>query len=227
MSWSLIRVASSLVILAVVPTFLLATAPPLKIAANDNRSTAGELRDDTLRLSLDLREGQWHPESEEGRALTVYAFGETGKGLQNPGPLIRVRQGTEIYVTLHNALPVAATVHGLHERPGSEKDFLTLQPGGTQDVRFKAGAPGTYYYWASTTDSAVDRRMPIDSQLAGAFIVDTPGAVPTDRIFVIGVWYKEVPFRLGAAQLATINGKSWPIQNASRSSRARRSAGDG
>ena len=91
---------------------------PPTIAANDNRTPAGELRDGVLTISLELGEGQWHPESEEGQVLTVYAIGETGRKLQNPGPLIRVPQGTEIHATVHNALPVVATVHGLHERPG-------------------------------------------------------------------------------------------------------------
>jgi FtsP/CotA-like multicopper oxidase with cupredoxin domain len=121
-----------------------------------------------------------------------------------------VPQGTEIHAIVHNALPVAAMIHGLHERPGNEKDAFTLQPGATQDERFKAGEPGAYYYWVSTTGSPLERRMPIETQLAGAFIVDPPGVATTDRVFVIGVWYKEVPFRPGSPQVATINGKSWP-----------------
>jgi FtsP/CotA-like multicopper oxidase with cupredoxin domain len=182
----------------------------LTIAANDNRSPAGALRNGVLTISLELGEGQWRPESEEGEALTVYAIAERGRLLQNPGPLIRIPQGTEIHVTLHNALPVTAAVHGLHERPGNEKDVLILQPGATQEAHFKAGEPGAYYYWASTTDSTLERRMPIETQLAGAFIVDPSGVATADRVFVIGVWYKEVPFRTGAPQVATINGKSWP-----------------
>lgn len=191
-------------------SFLCASDRPPPIAANDNRSPAGELRNGVLTISLELGEGQWHPESEDGAALTVYAIGETGRSLQNPGPLIRVPQSTEIHAIVHNALPVAATVHGLHERPGNEKDAFVLQPGATQEVRFKAGEAGAYYYWASTTSSTLERRMPIETQLAGAFIVDPPGVATTDRVFVIGVWYQEVPFRPGCPQVATINGKSWP-----------------
>jgi FtsP/CotA-like multicopper oxidase with cupredoxin domain len=121
-----------------------------------------------------------------------------------------VPQGTEIHVTVHNALPVAATVHGLHERPGNEKDAFVLQPGARQDVHFKTGEAGAYYYWVSTTGSAVQLRMPIETQLAGAFIVDPPGAATADRVFVTGVWYKEIPFSPLSPAVATINGKSWP-----------------
>ena len=207
---SLVRPSCLLTILIVASSFLCAVDSLPTIAANDNRSPAGQVRDGVLTIFLELGEGQWHPESEEGESVTVYAFGERGRSLQNPGPLIRVPQGTEIHAIVHNALPVAATVHGLHERPGNEKDAFILQPGATQDVRFKAGEPGAYYYWASTTDSALEQRTPIETQFAGAFIVDPPGIATADRVFVIGVWYKEVPFRPGSPQVATINGKSWP-----------------
>ena len=207
---SFARPSGLLTIVVLASSFLSAADRLPTIAANDNRSPAGELRDGVLTISLELGEGQWHPESEEGKALTVYAFGERGRSLQNPGPLIRVPQGTEIHAIMHNGLPVAATVHGLHERPGSEKDAFIVQPGATQEVRFKAGEPGAYYYWVSTTDSTLERRMPIETQLAGAFIIDPPGFATADRVFVIGVWYKEVPFRPGSPQVATINGKSWP-----------------
>lgn len=202
---------SCLLTILVIATSLRCVADPLPtITANDNRSRAGELRNGVLTIRLELGEGQWKPESEDGEALTVYAFGEAGGPLQNPGPLIRVTQGAEIHANVHNSLPVAVTVHGLHERPGNEKDAFILQPGATQEVRFKAGEPGAYYYWASTTDSTLERRMPIETQLAGAFVIDPPGVVATDRVFVIGIWYNGVPFTPRSPQLATINGKSWP-----------------
>jgi FtsP/CotA-like multicopper oxidase with cupredoxin domain len=179
------------------------------IASNDNRSRAGQLRNGVLTLHLEVGEGQWHPESKEGAAIPIYAFGEAGQPLQNPGPLIRMPQGIEVQGTVHNALPVAVTLHGLHERPGEEKDSLTLPPGATQEFRFKAGAPGTYFYWGTTTGSAIAQRKTIETQLAGALVVDPPGVVAKDRIFVIGLWGEDVldPTFHG---VAAINGKSWP-----------------
>ena len=110
------------------------------IVANNNRESGGELRDGVLTLRLELRNGIWHPESEEGEAIPVYAFGEAGKPLQAPAPLVRVPQGTVVEVSVHNTLAVPATLHGLHERPGDAADVVTVQPGAKQEVRFKAGA---------------------------------------------------------------------------------------
>lgn len=191
------------------------------INCNDNRLSAGELHDGVLRLQLEIGQGRWHPQSEDGEVFTVYAFGETNKPLQNPGPVIRVSQGSEIDIVVHNSLAVAATVHGLHERPGNDDapaGRLTVPPHESREVRFKAGAPGTYYYWASTTGSAISKRTAIDTQLNGAFVVDTlstnatdgkQAEVPQDRVFLISLWFPGA-FVLGGPQMATINGKSWP-----------------
>jgi FtsP/CotA-like multicopper oxidase with cupredoxin domain len=204
------RLASLLAILVIASSFLGAASLPTPIAVNDNRTLAGELRNGVLTIRLELGEGAWHPESEDGEVFTVYAFGEAGKPLQNPGPLIRVPEGTEIHAILHNALPVAATVHGLHARPGDEKDVLQLPPDATKEVRFKTGTAGTYYYWATTTGHSILQRMPVETQLGGALIVDPPGTVATDRVFVIGVYYQDPPFRAGIPQEGTINGKAFP-----------------
>src|SRR5271165_7373204 len=79
------------------------------ILANDNRTPAGSLRGNVLTLQLEMRKGIWHPEKEDGEAIPVYAFAETGKALQVPGPAIRVPQGTTIDISLHSALAVPAT----------------------------------------------------------------------------------------------------------------------
>lgn len=184
--------------------FAQGSLPP--IAINDNRSPAGELRNGVLTVHLEIGEGQWRPESDDGEAIRIYAFGETGKPLQIPGPLIRVPQGTEISARVHNALGQAVSVRGFHERPGKASDAFTVQPGATQEVRFRAGAPGTYYYWATTTGAPLmSNWTPVEDELAGALIVDPPGAAVNDRVFVIGR-------RVGPniRPILTVNGKSWP-----------------
>src|SRR5262249_60508297 len=48
-----------------------------------------------------------------------------------------------------------------------------------------------------------------DSQLHGAFIVDPPGTVAPDRVFVIGTW-RDRHLAQESFDVPTINGKSWP-----------------
>src|SRR5262249_34570944 len=87
------------------------------ISTNENRVPAGQLEVGVLTLHLELRQGVWSPEAPDGRAIPVYAFAEEGHVLQTPAPLIRVPQGTELRVCVHNLLSVSTRVYGLHERP--------------------------------------------------------------------------------------------------------------
>lgn len=182
--------------------------PPLAaIAANDNRTPAGSLRKGVLALHLEIGKGEWHPGSEQGTPIPVHAFGEAGRALQVPGPMIRVPVGTTIDAAVHNGLSLPAFVHGLASHAAPAAGALTLQPGETRKVRFVADSAGTYYYWAATADVGIDARRRPDSQLQGALIVDPPGAVPQDRVFVISLWQDAVA---APDFVAAINGKQWP-----------------
>jgi FtsP/CotA-like multicopper oxidase with cupredoxin domain len=185
--------------------------------ANDNCAPAGHLKNGVLDLHLELRQGRWHPEDDAGAYRDIYAFGEEGHAPQTPSPLIRVPQGTQIHATVHNTLTVTAEIYGLHSHPAAgkdapndaAKDALSLAPGETRAVQFLAGDPGTYFYWATTSNAAaLDLRTDAETLLSGAFIVDPPGAKPVDRIFVISIWSKGdgADFQ----EIDSINGKSWP-----------------
>ena len=181
--------------------------PP--ILANQNHSSAGVIRDGILTVHLEIGKGEWHPEAEDGIAVSVYAFGEAGHPLQNPGPLIRVPQGTDIRASVHNTLPVAVTVHGLGDRK-SEKDVgLHMAPGAEEQVRFTATAAGLYLYWAAAEANDLRMRNGVDAELNGAIVVDPPGAGAKDEIFVLEM-ISDVPGLSARQTLATINGKSWP-----------------
>jgi len=186
-----------------------ASDPP-RIDANSNRTPAGKLENGVLTLRLEMRQADWYPEADTGPSMNVYAFGEEGKSLQVPGPLIRVPQGTEIRITLHNFLPAAAIVHGLHQHPGEMSEVVQVPAGEVREVRFSAGVAGTYQYWASAGgELRLGRPFKQDSQLAGAFVVDSPGTVPADRVFVIGMWRSQVLAQI-SQDVPVINGKSWP-----------------
>ncbi|HEY3930724.1 MAG TPA: multicopper oxidase domain-containing protein [Candidatus Koribacter sp.] len=183
------------------------------IAANQNRIPAGTLQNHTLELNIEIRRGVWHPEAEDGPTLYVEAFGETGKPAQIPGPLVRVSQGTTIHVTVKNTLTKnAAKVYGFVAHPSENPDPLEVPAGEAREVTFEAGAPGTYFYWARTEDFK-PKVHPIleDAQLNGAFVVDPPGEVAPDRIFVMNQMFPQPDVTHPGFEVVTINGKLYPF----------------
>lgn len=204
-----VAVARLLLICSALVVYAFAGDSVSPILANQNHTPAGVLRDGVLSVQLEIGMGEWHPEAEDGMALTVYAFGETGHPLQNPGPLIRVPEGTEIHASLHNSLPVAITVHGLGDANGKKDGSVHIAPRALAQVSFKATTPGLYFYWGASEVDDVKLRYGIDAELTGALVVDPPGASADDEIFVMEMMSERAG--LAARQtLATINGKSWP-----------------
>jgi FtsP/CotA-like multicopper oxidase with cupredoxin domain len=184
------------------------------VVANDNRVTAGQVVAHELHLSLDALWGRWYIDGPGGAAVPMQAFAERGKAPQIPGPVIRVPVGTTVVVSVRNE--IAGThlgMHGLMNRPALRDASFDVPFGATREVRFRADAAGTYYYWGTTTGKAVGKRAGVDSQLNGAIVVDPPGARPHDRIFVIGQWdnVRTPKGRLDFAyEVNVINGRPWP-----------------
>jgi manganese oxidase len=191
------------------------------VVANDNTRPAGVSRDGTVTIRLRAGMGTWRPEGG-GVALDVEAFGLEDAPLSVPAPLIRVREGDRLVVSIRNDLATALRVHGLCTRDGTACAPIDVAPGEFQEVQFASGLSGTYHYWATTLGAPVPFR-----ELAGAIVVD-PGDARTagDRIFVITEWTSLTPEQLRqilAADDATaafvgmhprltfvINGLSWP-----------------
>ncbi len=188
---------------------------PARITANNNRRPAGTLRDGKLELKLDVVNASWFPEAETGPSVMMQAFVEEGRAPEIPGPMIRVPEGTEIHIAIHNSLPGSElVVHGLHTRPATSDDVVRIPAGATREVTFQSGAPGTYFYWATSTNQPLITRNGKDSQLSGAIIVDPRSAPATDRTFVIGVYREELDNRgrlsTHPREIVVANGKSWP-----------------
>jgi manganese oxidase len=181
-----------------------ADSPVAEVMANENRTPGGELKNGVLTLHLELRKGRWYPGAEGGIYRDVYAFAEEGKAAQTPGPLIRVPQGTQIHLTIRNTLPMAAKIYGLHSHPGDANEAMSLAAGETREVQFATAEPGTYLYWAATSNHEMKDRDQGETMLSGAFVVDSPGAKVDDRIMVIGLYSN------AKEELLSINGKSWP-----------------
>lgn len=98
-------------------------------AANDNRSSAGVLKNGILELKLELRASRWYPEDENGAHVDAYAFAEVGAAPQIPGPLIRVPQNATIHLTIRNTLRETSKIAGLNTHPANTPGALSLAPG--------------------------------------------------------------------------------------------------
>src|SRR6478672_9639557 len=185
---------------------------PERVIPNDNRTAAGTLRNGVLTVHLEAREGLWFPDEDAGPSIALQMFAEVGKAPQNPGPLIRVPAGTLLRVSVRNSLGDSVLVlHGFRTRPSTLDDTVQVAAGATRELEFRAGAPGTYFYWGTTTHHGASDRSGIDSQLHGAFIVDPAGVrPPPDRIFVLGDYSGPADSAGDNAELRVINGLSWP-----------------
>ena len=190
---------------------------PERIQTHDNERPTGTLTDGVLRVQLDTRVGTWYPHGADGPSTEMLAFGEVGRPLQIPGPIIRVPAGTDVIVSLTNSLMDSTlTVHGLVPRPApaGASDTVVVAPGATREVRFRLDAPGAYYYWATTMGRAFRTRVREDAQLSGAIIVDARGAAPRhERVLVFGEWADTVAGENAPPQrrlLLVVNGRSWP-----------------
>ena len=184
-----------------------------RAVANDNRIAQGSVRNDTLSLHLVMRSALWYPEGPAGCALPVHVFAEEGAKAQVPGPLLRVRAGAMLHVTVRNALPYALWVRGLQDRDAGRLDSAEIVPGATRAFAFRASVPGAWYYWAGGASARVPASGP-DGQLVGALVVDSAldrdAARPRDRVFVLTRWTPDGQPGNRGFQLNAINGRSWP-----------------
>lgn len=178
-----------------------------EVQINDNRKPAGELRNGIFYINLEIREGNWYPETKDGAPIKITAITEVGKPLQVPGPLIRVPEGTEIKATITNrATGQPHSLFGFYQRPNSNlKDSILIAPGETKQINFSAGTAGTYFYYANKGPFPHIR-----VQLYGALIVDAKNEKPdpAERIIMIGVNLDKVDTNL--MRQYVMNGLTWP-----------------
>lgn len=184
---------------------------------NDNRTSAGRLRNGVLTLRLVAQWTAWTLQSDVARDLPMLAFAEEGGQPTIPGPVLRVKQGTRVRVAVRNPLPgLTLVVRGLSGHATDARDSLVVPSGATVEHEFTAGAEGTFFYWGTISKATTPPfRYGYDSQLNGAFVVDPPApARPrADRIFMITLWSDSTDadgtFSI-AREFWAINGKSWP-----------------
>ena len=186
-------------------------ANALAAVANNNRTAAGAISGRVLTLTMDVVSARWKPEGDADLEVPVLAFAERGKAPSVPGPLVRVRVGTELRLMLTNRTDSALVIGGLRAGTAPKSDTVHLAAGATREVRARFNSTGTYAYWgAFKGTTALDRNW-LDSQLNGAIVVDAPTAKTDDYVFLISEWFYPYDDRRQTFEVATvINGKGFP-----------------
>ncbi|MCM8748286.1 copper-containing nitrite reductase [Thermomicrobiaceae bacterium CFH 74404] len=117
---------------------------------------------------------------DDGVAYTFWTFNGTV-----PGPMIRVRQGDTVELTLKNN-PNNKTPHNIDLHavtgPGGGAKYTVVNPGGSATIRFKALNPGVYVYHCAVPPIP----MHVSSGMYGLIVVEPPGGLPpVDREFYV------------------------------------------
>lgn len=122
---------------------------------------------------------------EIGSSVTYQAwtFGDTV-----PAPVIHVRQGQTVQVTLtnHGTMPHSIDFHAAQIAPNPA--FHDVNPGETEQFSFVATTPGVFLYHCGSTPVLLH----ISNGMCGALVVDpTPQLPPATESFVLvqGEWY--------------------------------------
>ena len=202
---------AALIPLALIVSGSIRARAPESVIPNDNRISAGTLKNGVLTVRLETRTGLWRPEGDKGRAVALGAFAEEGKPPSAPGPLIRARVGTTVRVRIRNLYDEPLVVFGLGKTRGTS-DSAIVKPNATADFSFTATMPGTFYYTGRRGLDPVFGTLSKDLQLHGAIVVDPASGPVADRVFVIAWWFTvdaKSPTGLGRATMV-MNGLSWP-----------------
>ena len=112
----------------------------------------------------------------------------------SPGPVIHVRQGQLVHVTLKNTSPMAHSIDFHAARVAPNKAFVDVQPGKSFSFSFRAGDPGVFMYHCGTKPVLAH----IANGMYGAIVVDpaNPKLLPPvhhSYVIVSGEWYLSAP----------------------------------
>lgn len=124
-----------------------------------------------------------------------------------PGPVLRVKQGGEVWARLKNSLPQPTTVHWHGIRIANAMDGVAgltqdpVAPGGTFDYRFAAPDAGTYWYHPHNRSWEQVARG-----LYGVLIVEEPSPpdVDQDIVLVADDWRLDAEGRIDEASLGSL-----------------------
>jgi nitrite reductase (NO-forming) len=117
-----------------------------------------------------------------GIRYDAWTFGSTV-----PGPVIHVRQGQLVKVTLRNTSPMPHSVDFHAAQVAPNIAFSDVLPGASKTFSFRATVPGVFMYHCGTAPAF----MHIANGMYGAIIVEPPNMPRADRQYVLvsGEWY--------------------------------------
>jgi nitrite reductase (NO-forming) len=121
-----------------------------------------------------------------GIRYEAWTFGDTA-----PGPVIHVREGQRVEVTLKNNSPMPHSVdfHAANIAPNVA--FTDVMPGKTKTFSFVASTPGVFMYHCGTAPAF----MHIANGMYGAIVVEPQNMPPAQREYVLvsSEWYLNGP----------------------------------
>ncbi len=104
-----------------------------------------------------------------------------------PGPVIELRQGDHVTLTLHNLDPRMTHSIDLHAAlVPPNADFTEILPGQSKTIHFVASVPGVFMYHCESAPMPLH----IAQGMYGAVVVTPPGQTPPLYTLVQGEFYK-------------------------------------
>lgn len=129
-----------------------------------------------------------------GIRYRAWTFGSTA-----PGPVIHVRQGQKVDVTLTNKAMMAHSIDFHAAQVAPNVDFADIAPGGSKTFSFVASVPGVFMYHCGTAPAFEH----IANGMYGAIIVEPKNMPPVQHQYVLvsSEWYLNAPGTGAAASL--------------------------
>jgi nitrite reductase (NO-forming) len=157
------------------------TVTSKRVAADPTTLPPPITRRTPQRVVVNLEVAEVVAEIEPGVGFRYLTFGG-----QVPGPMIRVRQGDTIHLTLSSPR-TSVNVHNVDFHAvygtGGGGGVLMVAPGKSASIEFKAMYPGAYIYHCAVPN--LDYH--ISSGMFGMIVVEPPGGMPhVDREFYLG-----------------------------------------
>jgi nitrite reductase (NO-forming) len=117
-----------------------------------------------------------------GVKYDAWTFGDTA-----PGPVIHVREGQTVRVTLHNSSPMPHSVDFHAAQIAPNVAFSDVLPGQDKTFSFVASTPGVFMYHCGTAPAF----MHIANGMYGAIVVEPANLPKADREYVLvsSEWY--------------------------------------